>query len=50
MGCRDLVVCSKCFCVGVHANERAREGLAVLMNEMWYCGLVVFGSVSSRIL
>ena len=35
---------------GVHEMDRAREGMAVLLNDVWQCAVVKFGSVSSRIL
>ena len=30
--------------------ERAREGVAILLNDVWHSALVDFGCVSSRIL
>ena len=30
--------------------KRAREGVAVLLNDVWYSAVVDFGCVSSRIL
>ena len=40
----------KCVYAGVEKNERAREGVAVLMSELWHKSLVNFVCVSSRIL
>ena len=34
---------------GVQEMERAREGEAVLLNDVWHSAVVKFGSVSSRI-
>ena len=36
--------------VGVQELERAREGVAILLNDVWHSAVVDFGSVSSRIL
>ena len=35
---------------GVHEMERAREGVAVLLNDVWRIAVIDFGYVSSRIL
>ena len=35
---------------GVHEMERTREGVAVLLNDMWHSEVVTSGYVSSRIL
>ena len=35
---------------GVQEMERAREGVAVLLNDVWHSGMVKYGCVSSRIL
>ena len=35
---------------GVKEMERAREGVAILLNDVWYSAVVDFGCVSSRIL
>ena len=35
---------------GVQEMERAREGVAVLLNDVWHSAVVKFGCVSSRIL
>ena len=35
---------------GVHEMERAREGIAVLLNDVWHSSVVKFGSLSPRIL
>ena len=35
---------------GVQEIERAREGVAILLNDEWYSAVVNFGCVSSRIL
>ena len=34
---------------GVQKMERAREGVAVLLNDVWRSAVVKFGCVSSRI-
>ena len=43
------MVWSKWCLSGSKRNERAREGVVILLN-VWYCIMVEFGSVSSRIL
>ena len=35
---------------GVQEMERAREGVAILLNGVWHSTVVDFGCVSSRIL
>ena len=35
---------------GVQEMERTREGVAILLNDMWHSAVVNFGCVSSRIL
>ena len=35
---------------GVQEMERAKEGVAVLLNDMWHSAVIDFGCVSSRIL
>ena len=35
---------------GVHEVERAREGVAILLNDVWHSAVVKSGYVSSRIL
>ena len=35
---------------GVHGMERGREGVAVLLNDVWYSAVVKSGYISSRIL
>ena len=35
---------------GVQEMERAREGVAVLLNDVWHSAVVKYGYVSSRIL
>ena len=35
---------------GVHEMERTREGVAVLLNNVWHSAEVKYGYVSSRIL
>ena len=37
-------------CKSTEEMEIAREGMAILLNNMWYSGVINFGSVSSRIL
>ena len=34
---------------GVHELERAREGVAVLLNDVWHSAVVKYGCISSRI-
>ena len=34
----------------VQEMERAREGVAVLLHDVWYSAVMKFGSVSPRIL
>ena len=34
----------------VQEMERAREGMTILLNDVWYCEVVDFGYASSRIL
>ena len=36
--------------VGVQEMERVREGVAILLNDVWHSALIYFGCVSSRIL
>ena len=38
------------ICVGVQENDRAREGVGVLLNDVGYSGLVEFRYVNSKIL
>ena len=35
---------------GVQKMERAREGLAILLNDMWHSAVIDFGCISSRII
>ena len=35
---------------GVQEMERAREGVAILLNDVWHSAVIDFGCVSSRIL
>ena len=35
---------------GVQEMERAREGVAILLNDVWHSAVVKFGCVSSRVL
>ena len=35
---------------GVQEMERAREGVAILMSDLWHSAVIDFGYVSSRIL
>ena len=35
---------------GVHEMERAREGITVLLNDVWHRAVIKSGCVSSRIL
>ena len=35
---------------GVHEKERAREGVAILLNDVWHSAVLKSGYVSSRIL
>ena len=35
---------------GVHEVERAREGVAILLNDVWHSAVVKSGYVSSRII
>ena len=35
---------------GVQEMERTREGVAVLLNDVWHSAVIDFGCVSSRIL
>ena len=35
---------------GVQEMERAREGVVILLNDVWHSAVVDFGCVSSRIL
>ena len=35
---------------GVGEIERARDGVAVLMNYVWHCAMTEFGCVTSRTL
>ena len=35
---------------GVQEMERAREGVSILLNDVWHSAVVDFGSVSSRML
>ena len=41
---------SWCGVNGVQERERAREGVAVLLNDVWHSAVIDFGYVSSRIL
>ena len=34
----------------VQEMEKAREGVAILLNDVWHSGVVKYGCVSSRIL
>ena len=36
--------------VGVQEVESAREGVAILLNDVWHSAVIDFGCVSSRIL
>ena len=40
----------KCVRAGVEENERGREGVAILMSDLWYEAMVDFDCVSPRIL
>jgi hypothetical protein len=40
----------KCVYAGVEKNERAREGVAILMSDLWFRSMVKFECVSPRIL
>src|SRR5678815_1041459 len=40
----------KCVCAGVERNERGREGVAILMSDLWYRAMEDFVCVSPRIL
>src|SRR5678816_3426857 len=40
----------KCVRAGVEENERGREGVAILMSDLWYKAMVDFVCVSPRIL
>ena len=35
---------------GVQEMERAREGMTILLNNLWHSAVIDFGCVSSRIL
>ena len=35
---------------GVQEMEKAREGVAILLNDVWHSAVIDFGCVSSRIL
>ena len=35
--------------VGVQEMERAREGVAVLLNDVWHSAVIDFGCIGSRI-
>ena len=35
---------------GVHEMGRAREGVAVLLNDVWHSAVVKYGCVDSRII
>src|SRR5678816_3429211 len=39
-----------CVCAGVERNERGREGVTILMSDLWYRAMVDFVCVSTRIL
>src|SRR5678816_1549157 len=40
----------KCVCAGVEKNEKGREGVAILMSDLWYRAILDFVFVSTRIL
>jgi exonuclease III len=40
----------KCVYAGVNENVRAREGVAILLSDVWHRSMVGFECVSSRIL
>ena len=44
------MVCVNVIFAGVQEMERAREGVAVLLNDMWHSAVVKSRYVSSRIL
>ena len=44
------MVWSKWHHAGVQEMERAREGVAILLNDVWYNAVVDFGCVGSRTL
>ena len=47
---RGIMVWSKWCHSAVQEMGRARKGVAILLNDMWYSMVIDFGCVSSRIL
>ena len=50
-GNREISWCEVDFITaGIQEMERAREGVALLLNDVWHSAVIEFGCVGSRIL